>query len=454
MRQSGVEISTLHNYSAVTDECRELMRCYCVRTPITFTLVIILSFVLATACGKVPEQGVSPSPPQAATATPPLPTTQPTAGPTPAPTPAPKPTQESFPTPTAEPDKLTALQWHATLVDAGNGDASRVIYPLLEKAWENVEGPAPFRWLVRKLDVRIDILPFMAAKYLENGEKIENVEAFFVNAFNNYESVFCTAFVTMTEEEKQVVYRHYGTASTYNWSDIMLLLSDCASVFAPSPSSLTEIQSPVPEAMKLTAVQWYVLLDRAEYGEDDAFRLMHKLLAEGWDTNPADPRFKWLVRNLNPRIGLLPTIAAEYLENDYVIWEVERFYAYTLNNFETVFCDAYLMMNEEERSTIDSYRSANIGSFSLDCREIYLSRLTPEEKRLLLLSEVLQDELAQLRLHLLRWANDGITIPEEQLPALVVLFRRYSLGYETPTQEWLDNLRIDLTRIDDVSPPP
>ena len=454
MRPSEVGSRILHTDSVFTGESREVMRGYCVRTPFQFTLVIIMSLVLVTACGKVPEQGVSPSPPQAATATPPLLTAQPTAGPTAAPTLAPKPTQESFPTPTAEPDKLTAVQWYATLVDAGYGDASRVIYPLLEKAWENTEGPAPFRWLVRKLDVRIDILPFMAAKYLESGENIENVEAFFVHAFNNYESVFCTAYMTMTEEEKQVVYRHYGAASTYNWSDIMLLLTDCASTFAPSSSSLTKIQSPVPEAMKLTAAQWYVLLDRAEYGEDDAFRLMHNLLAEGWDMSPASPRFKWLVRNLNPRIGLLPTIAAEYLENGYVIWEVERFYAYTLKHFETVFCDAYLMMNEEERSIIDLYKSANIGSFSLDCREIYLSRLTPEEKRLLLLNEVLQDELTQLRLHLLRWANDGVTIPEDQLPALAVLFERYSLGYEIPTKEWLDNLRKDLTRIDDVAPPP
>ena len=284
--------------------------------------------------------------------TPSLSQTTPVSTPAQSASPTPRSTPVEGLTPTAEIGGRTAAEWYAVLEEAGYGDARAIVHRRLAEVWDaSVASPA-FQWQVRKLNARINLLPFIAAKHLENGQTIDDVEEFYMNGLSNYGAVFCEAYLVMTEEEKSLVHRAVLSAVNFLWSDIVLLLTSCASTPSTTSAAPAPVTSPFPEEFKLTAAQWYTLLERIEYGIEDTVRLVHRRLAEAWDTNPADPRFRWLVRNVNPKIIVLPLSAAEYLENGHVIADLEAYYLYALSNYDSVFCEAYLMMTKEEKSLV------------------------------------------------------------------------------------------------------
>ena len=195
-------------------------------------------------------------------------------------------------------------------------------------------------------------MPFIAAKHLESGSIIEDLEEFYMNAVTDYASVFCEAYLMMTEEEKSLVHGVVLSADKFFWEDFVLLLTACASTNSANSGAPFLAASPFPDELELTAAQWFALLEKAEFGFEDTLRLVLQALADAWETTTADPRFQWLSRNLIPKIAVLPLSAAEYLENGYVIADLERYYYFAFSNYDTVFCEAYRLMSEEEKSLV------------------------------------------------------------------------------------------------------
>ena len=114
--------------------------------------------------------------------TPSLSQTTPVSTPAQSVSPTPRPTPVEALTPTPQVGRRTAAEWYALLEEAGYGDARAIVHRRLAEVWDaSVASPA-FQWQVRKLNARINLLPFIAAKHLENGQTIDDVEEFYMNA--------------------------------------------------------------------------------------------------------------------------------------------------------------------------------------------------------------------------------------------------------------------------------